>query len=159
DAPLEPDPIFEGKICDRCMMCVKECPAGAIDVNKTVKIKVAGREFEWGELNEEICSAVYQAGTPEYSPFMTDEVASVVREVVGKGDKGCQEKANSRDIWGFLRDRMQYVHNAWESYHHPSTICGGRGCIRACMIHLEQTGRISNIFKSPFRKRDPWRLD
>jgi ferredoxin len=160
DAPLEPDPIFDGKICDRCMMCVKECPAGAIDANKTVKIKVAGKELEWGELNEDKCSAVYQAGTPEYSPFMTDEVASVIKRIICTDGKDCQERAKTQvgDIWSFLRDRMQYVHNAWESYHHPSTICGGRGCIRACMIHLEQTGRIVNIFKSPFRKRESWRL-
>ena len=25
DAELEPDPIYEGKICDRCKLCVKDC--------------------------------------------------------------------------------------------------------------------------------------
>ncbi len=161
DAPLEPDPIFEGEICDRCMMCVKECPAGAIDPKKTVKVKVADRELEWGELDVEKCSAVYQAGTPEYSPFMTDEVAEVIREVVSSDRERGQSKPDPRmaDIWGYLRENMQYVRNAWESYHHPSTICGGRGCIRACMIHLEQAGKIKNTFKSPFRRREPWRLD
>ena len=33
-----------------------------------------------------------------------------------------------------------------------------RGCIRECMIHLEETGRIENVFKHPFRKRKAWRL-
>jgi epoxyqueuosine reductase len=82
DAPLEPDPLFDGKICDRCMMCSKECPAGAIDATKTVKITIAGRGFEWGELDTEKCSA------------------------------------------------SRYV-------------CGARGCISACTIHLEQTGKIT----------------
>ncbi|MBO3803284.1 MAG: epoxyqueuosine reductase [Candidatus Brockarchaeota archaeon] len=157
DAPLEPDPIFEGGICDRCMACVKECPAGAISAKETVKIEVAGKELEWGKLDEEKCGAVYQAGTPEYSPFMTDEVARVVRGIVGDKGNPPEQSACKVDVWSYLRENMQYVRNAWESYH-PSTICGGRGCIRACMIHLERAGKISNVFKSPFRKREPWRL-
>lgn len=160
DAPLEPDPIFMGKICDRCMMCVKECPAGAIDASKTVKINVAGREFEWGELDEEKCSAVYQAGTPEYSPFMSEEVAGVIRGIVGSSKYPDQDKCapHTGDVWSYLRNNMPYIRNAWESYHHPACICGARGCIRACMIHLEQTGRIKNLFRNPFRKRKPWRI-
>jgi len=30
--------------------------------------------------------------------------------------------------------------------------------MRECFIHLEQTGRIKNLFKNPFRKRKAWRL-
>jgi hypothetical protein len=30
--------------------------------------------------------------------------------------------------------------------------------MRACMIHLEQQGRITNQFQNPFRTRPPWRL-
>jgi hypothetical protein len=37
-------------------------------------------------------------------------------------------------------------------------LCGGRGCIRACMVHLEKTDRLTRRFGSPFRKRKPWRL-
>ena len=31
DAVIPPDPIRINRICDRCMMCVKECPVGAIN--------------------------------------------------------------------------------------------------------------------------------
>ncbi|NQU43753.1 (4Fe-4S)-binding protein, partial [bacterium] len=31
DAPLEPDPIYDGRpLCDRCMSCVTDCPGKAI---------------------------------------------------------------------------------------------------------------------------------
>ena len=160
DAPLQPDPIFTGKICDRCMMCVEECPAGAIDATKTEKIAIAGREFEWGALDEGKCSAVYQAGIPEYSPFMSDEVAGIIRGVLGSNRYPGEDEnvPHTGDIWGYLRNNMPYIRNAWESYHHPACICGARGCIRACMIHLEQKGRIRNTFRNSFRKRKPWRL-
>ena len=35
----------------------------------------------------------------------------------------------------------------------------GRGCIRACLDHLEKTGRIEASFKTPFIERERWTLD
>jgi len=35
------------------MLCVKESSAGAISPKETVKVKLAGREIEWGELDIE----------------------------------------------------------------------------------------------------------
>jgi len=160
DAPLEPDPIFEGGLCDRCMRCVKECPAQAISDTRTVKVTVAGKELEWGELDQRKCSAVYQAGTPEYSPFLSDEIASVIRSVIGApqedGDEGLTSYTGN--IWTCLKEKLPYCRNAWDSYHHPSAIGGARGCIRACMIHLEEQGKLKNVFKNAFRTRKPWRL-
>ena len=57
-----------------------------------------------------------------------------------------------------LRERLTYVKNAWASYHHPAPIEGASGCIRACMIHLEETGRIKAQFANPFRKKRPWSI-
>lgn len=153
DADIEPDPLFEGKLCDRCMSCVRDCPAGAISRDRTVKVTLAGKQVEWGELDLTKCAAVYQAGTPELSPFMTEEVAEAVRRVLESG-----QDPTGHGIWSFIKEKMPYSRNAWESYHHPSCICGARGCIRACMIHLEEKGRIRNLFHHPFRKREPWRL-
>lgn len=157
DAPLEPDPLFKGGLCDRCMLCVKECPAGAISGTETVKVTVAGKELEWGKLDERKCAAVYQAGTPEYSPFMPEEVALVIRDLVAAGE-GETPASCPADLWGYLREHFPYIRRAWESYHHPAALCGARGCIRACMIHLERQGKVKNVFQGPFRKRRPWRL-
>lgn len=123
DAPLEPDPIYEGpKICDRCMMCVKECSAGAISAKETVKIKVAGKEIEWGKIDIEACSKGFQGFSPynKYNPFI-----------------------------GELNPAIIY----------SRAIEGARGCIRACMIHLEKEGKVKNRFEKPFRKRNPWQIE
>jgi ferredoxin len=154
DAPLEPDPVSDGGICDRCKSCVKECPAGAIHPDKTVKVTIAGKEFEWGALDEEKCAAVYQAGTPAYSPFMTPEVAEMMGAVLSTP----HGERSGHNVWGVIKEKLPYSRNAWESYHHPSCICGARGCIRACMIHLEEQRKIANLFRNPFRKRTPWQL-
>jgi hypothetical protein len=32
-------------------------------------------------------------------------------------------------------------------------------CMRTCLDHLEQAGRVSNRFVHPFRKRPAWQVD
>jgi hypothetical protein len=35
---------------------------------------------------------------------------------------------------------------------------GAKGCIRACMIHLESKKALKNTFKEPFRQKKTWSL-
>ncbi len=161
DAPLRPDPIYSGPpLCDMCMLCVKECPAGAISPDKTVEVTVAGHTIVWGKLDEQACAAVYQAGTPEYSPFMTPQVADYVKALISTPPEQRSElfKAHPEGPFSFIRNNLPYCRNAWESYHHPGAICGARGCQRACFIHLEEQGKLENKFHRPFRIRRPWSL-
>jgi epoxyqueuosine reductase QueG len=121
DAPLEPDPLYEGlPICDRCMLCVKECTMNAISATETVKVKVAGRELEWGKLDVEKCTKGFQGANKRFNPFIGEPMQVVV---------------------------------------YSRALEGARGCIRACMIHLEKEGKLKNKFKEPFRRRDPWELE
>ncbi len=121
NAPLEPDPIFEGELCDRCMLCVKDCTGDAISATETEKITVAGQDVEWGKLDERRCRLAFSGGNPEANPFYRDRTPE---NIIWHGE-------------------------AWE---------GARGCIRACMIHLEEKGVLKNKFERPFRTRKPWRL-
>jgi len=137
DAPLEPDPIFEGKICDRCMMCVKECTGQCISKTETVKVVVAGRQLEWGKIDYSVCSRYFCGACKDYNPFITSpEDEKGFAQEVGKAQ---QYKVGSQ-------------------YWYGRALEGARGCIRACMIHLEEQGKLKNVFKEPFRRRKPWRL-
>jgi hypothetical protein len=44
-------------------------------------------------------------------------------------------------------------------YGYGRAIEGACGCIRACMIHLEERKRIKNQFKNPFRTEKQWEID
>jgi hypothetical protein len=160
DAPLEPDPLYEGQICDRCMMCVNECAGQAISRDKTVRISVGGKPCEWGELDPVRCGIVYQGGIPEINPFMPDLFRRLCRYVVpdANGPKKGFRYRLKKKMWYVLRNRMSYNRAAWGSYHHPPPIEWARGCVRACMIHLETTGRIQTRFNNPFRKKPTWTL-
>jgi hypothetical protein len=132
DAPLEPDPLFEGKICDRCMACAKACTGQCISRTKTVKVRIAGRDVEWGEIDIPKCSIYFQGGSKEHNPFM-----------VTKQDE---------------REFLQGKPRTWQYDEYARALEGASGCIRACMIHLDEKRRLGNKFENPFRKRAPWKL-
>lgn len=121
DAKLEPDSIYEGKICDRCKLCVKNCIGRAISKEESVKVMIAGHEVEWGKLNALACEKGIQGGpNGELNPF--------------EGDYPRQ-------------------------YGYGRAIEGACGCIRACMIHLEERKKIKTVFKNKFRNGKPWTVD
>ncbi len=137
DAPLDPDPLFEGKLCDRCMSCVTNCSGEAISRTETVKVTVAGRELEWGQIDFERCSRAFCGGRRETNPFMlTPE----------------DEAGFSQHVWTAQHYKLP------PTYDYGRAIEGAAGCMRACMVHLEEQGSLKNTFKAPFRRRKPWRL-
>ncbi len=139
DAPLTPDPLFKGKLCDKCMSCVRACSVQAIPKDKTVKITVAGRKLEWADIDMRKCSVGFCGGSKHANPFM----------VTPEDEKGFTHEEN------YGKSQEYKLH---PMYVYARALEGAAGCIRACMIHLEEKGVLRNKFKSPFRKRKPWRL-
>jgi len=139
DMPLEPDPIYEGPVlCDRCMSCCRDCPTQAISETETIKVEVAGKTLEWGKIDMGKCTAGFQGG-------VTD---------VG---------ADGEEVTPSLKVMKPTPYNPFIKspspvYEYGRALGGARGCIRACMIHLEKQGKVKNTFKSPFRRRKPWKL-
>jgi len=141
DAPLEPDPLFEGELCDRCMLCATECPGNAISAIETQTATVAGRKLEWGKLDVIKCSIARRGGNPAYNPFMRPGTEPSRYEQLYEGG------AYLDQMVGYPRQLEQ-----------RAAIGGALGCIRACMIHLEEKGALKNSFVNPFRRRSPWKL-
>ena len=132
EAELEPTPLFTGKVCDGCMACVRECEACAIGVERDVKVVIEGKEYSHASLDNHACGYVHRGDDPRYSPFWN-----------GSEKEGEQPGYNK-----FTYNRFRHL-----------SICGGRGCIRACLDHLEKSGRIEAKFKTPFIARKRWKLN
>ncbi|MBM4047859.1 MAG: hypothetical protein FJ279_22390 [Planctomycetes bacterium] len=138
DAPLDPDPVFAGTLCDRCMLCARDCTGQCIPRDKTVKVTVAGRPLEWGDIDYTVCSRYFCGASKEYNPFMiTPEDEKGFTQPVGQSQR----------------------YKVGPTYDYGRALEGARGCIRACMIHLEEQGKLKNAFKQPFRRRKPWKLE
>ncbi len=138
DFECEPDPLFEGKICDRCMSCARMCTGKAISMTESDYIEIAGRRIEFAKIDLMACGTSY-TGRPEYNPF----------DVNGVGTKAQGYKN------GITRDEMGLpLYN-----RHNQAIEGARGCMRECYIHLEKKGVLKNKFHNPFRTNKPWVID
>jgi len=120
DAELEPDPLYDGPpLCDRCMLCVRECAGHALSETESHRFTVAGREIEWSAIDYEKCLEGMGGGRG-YRPFNKP-----VKPV----------------------------------YEYGCAVEGARGCVRACMIHLEKQAKPANRFHHAFRRRPAWKLN
>lgn len=173
DAVLEPDPLIEpGSICDRCMICVEGCPSHAIPhrkENQTVKIRIADKEYEWGDVDMGRCTLSYHGGDPRVSPF-------IHHSLPGYEFDACKQKVSedaayklcwplSQGTWratdedpsGFLIEGHARIMQ-WGS-DGSYGIGGSRGCMRSCFDHLEKKKKIEQVFHNgPFIKRPRWLL-
>lgn len=132
DAELEPTPLFQGKICDGCLSCVRACQARAIGAKREVRFTIEGREFAHATFDPKACGRVHRGDDPRFSPFWN----------------GSEKPGEMPSYSRFLLDRFRHL-----------SICVGRGCLRACLDHLEKAGRIRAAFKTPLVEREPWSLD
>ena len=132
DAELEPTPLFAGKICDGCQSCARECEACAIGKARDVKFTIEGREFSHAPFDAAACGKVHRGDDPRFSPFWT----------------GSEKPGEQPRFSRFLYDRFRHL-----------AICVGRGCLRACLDHLEKGARISAAFKTPMIQGKRWKLN
>ena len=132
DAELDPDPLLEDSICDECGECVRACPSGAIPSERNVTFRIEDRVFSHGLLDCEKCHIPHIGWDPRYSPFL---------------DKDSSPE-NPPPYYKFLDHRFR---------HH--TICGGRGCIRKCMDHLEKMGRTEKTYRTPMVEDRQWVIE
>ena len=131
DAVLDPTPLFQGRICDGCLACARECEAGAIGPTRNVKLTIDGCEYAHAPLDTEACGRVHAGHDPRFSPFWN----------------GREAEGQSPSYHQFLQHRFRHL-----------SICVGRGCLRACLDHLEKTGRIEARFHTPLIGRERWKL-
>jgi len=133
DAALEADPLIPpGSICDDCGSCARACPGGAIPAERSAEFHIGEHVYTHGPLDCGKCSPVHAGWDPCFSPFL----------------KADSTRDNPPDYYRFLQHRFRH-----------QSICGARGCVRACMDHLEKTGRIAKQYQTPMIEGKQWTLD
>ncbi len=172
DAELEPDPLIpeDERVCDRCMSCVPQCPGHAIPHvrdNDTVSIEIEGVKFEWGNVDMGKCTLTHHGLNKEASPFLAKDCPGLRLDAAAQemseeeAYKLCYTVAggNWRPTEEFPSGHViDYYKNMLETTGYFA-VCGAKGCIRACMMHLEKTGRIEQTFENEFRRRPEWELN
>ncbi len=138
DAVIEPDPVVEPHLCDRCGECVKGCPGRALSAE--------GVRDPWQ------CAAYYNGANRSRNPFMPPDAFANDPErlaIIAGEARLTPERARA------VLDSLIYYLPVKHAYQ--SSICG-RACDTACYIHLEQRGVLTRRFHQPFRIRPEWKL-
>ena len=132
DAMLQPDPLLAEGICRNCGSCAQACPAGAISLERSIRFAIQGRDFSHANVDFAKCVHCHTGWDGRYSPFL----------------EGDSSPDNLPPYYRFLDHRFRH-----------RSICGARGCVRACMDHLEKTGRISARYRTPMIEGKQWVIE
>ncbi len=155
DAPLEPDPLYDGEpLCRRCGACIRECPGQCLSATERVTVYVGGKKCEWAALDEWKCYAFYTHGGRYYNPFVPKAVFDENKDGMLDVLEG-KAKADETGVTNVYTALEQYF-PTWVGYNMAR--CGG--CIRACVSMLEKKGGcMEGRFKEPLRTGKPWKMD
>lgn len=151
EAELEPDPIITG-ICDHCMECVKHCPAKALCNQCNDNIEIPGiTTIRRSGIDELKCRLAHISGG--LSPFAPEDVKKYVQNVVDGTEAETADgspRPTAADIPS-ITAKVSYAATAEKKFGMPSALCGD-GCVRACLAHLEKTGKLTGKFHHSFRE-------
>lgn len=148
DAELEPDPLLEEHLCDKCMACVRKCPGKALGGERQ-SITVEDREFEWGTVDCGKCKVTHWGLNPKASPFVSKDLPGMKMEV----EKTSYTWYEAYRLGFALSDRIEYlklIANGTAEHGQggrPGSVCGAVGCVQACNAHLEARGRLKGGVK------------
>ena len=167
DAELQPDPMEEPSLCNRCMACAQECPGHCIPHvkdNQVVRIEIEGKTIEWGDVDMGKCVLTHHGLNVEASPFLAKDCPGLRLNVA---KQKCSEEEAYKLAYtvagGTWRKTAEFPSGRVIDYCRTMmdnggyyAVCGAKGCIRACMISLEKRGVIEAQYHNEFRQREAW---
>ena len=157
DAPLEPDPMYNGEpLCKRCMACARECPGNCIstDTKDTNKIYLGDKLVEWAKYDPWKCYVFYTYPGRKHDPFVPTEVFEQHKAdnlALLEGGDATPGEHESLKVYATLEEYFP----TWMGYNMAK--CGG--CIGACVNMLEKVGCLKGTFIEPFRAKKKWQID
>ncbi|MCK4323760.1 MAG: epoxyqueuosine reductase [Armatimonadetes bacterium] len=81
-APLEPDPMLRGQLCDNCGICVEACPAGAIGPEPEVSFHIGDQLVEIAALARDRCRWYHFGLSPRtFGPLDIAEPVEITRDL------------------------------------------------------------------------------
>jgi ferredoxin len=138
DAVIEPDPIFEGKICDHetCKACAQICPSSAISTTKTVTVDICGKKMTLADINYNLCRMCQNGAAPDFTYQTGSE--ELMQDMTGN-------QPEIKEVSSVLsRKSIPNIQTAL--------------CNRTCIAHLDEGKKLNRSHVNPFRTEEPWKL-
>jgi len=157
DAELEPDPLLQKNICDRCLHCVRDCPGHALYKDrKKVSVTIEDRVFEWGDVDLGKCKLTHWGLNELASPFVKKDMPGFKMNI----DEQTMSWQEAMNFGRSLSQRSRYLSTVANGFDElgqngrPGSICGAYGCIQSCYEHLKQAGRVGPGKRALYLQRD-----
>ncbi|MFP4105820.1 MAG: 4Fe-4S binding protein [Phycisphaerae bacterium] len=64
DAELEPTPMLDGSVCDRCGACAEACPLNAIDMDRSEATDICGKQMQVAKVDIDLCRRCQNGAQP-----------------------------------------------------------------------------------------------
>ena len=152
EAELEADPIISG-VCDCCLECVRHCPAKALQYKANDNIDIPDVTMvKRSALDDIKCRLAHISGG--LSPYAPEDIKAYVENIIAGTDTHRADgspRPTLDELTEEVTAKVPYAANAQKIFGSPSALCGA-GCIRACLAHLDNTGRLGLKFRHSFRK-------
>lgn len=150
EVELEPDPIFEGKLCDGCKLCVRKCPAKALSLTETDDFEIPGIcNIHRSSLDMGKCAMSHGGGA--FSPFAPPEVRAYAENIANGTRTTCADgtpRPSPEEISKNVGEKVPYAVIARKNWGIPAATCAE--CQRACLEHLDKRGRLSLKFRHKY---------
>ena len=150
EAELQENPLVND-ICDKCMECVRHCPAHALEKKADDNVDIPGiSKIERSGLNDTRCRLAHISGA--FSPYASPEIREYAEYICGGENGRCADGAECppfSEIQKKVTAGVSYAANMDKMFHAPSALCG-EGCMIACLRHLDRKGALSRKFRHPF---------
>ncbi|MBF0244584.1 MAG: hypothetical protein HQL31_04865 [Planctomycetes bacterium] len=158
DADLPSDPLQIGQICDGCKACVRECPAGAIPKDQSLKLEIDGHTMTHAKVDMYKCTRGHHGSIRETHPRPPEDfnIDDIDRKYEGMR-KESKDDTDDYVIGNKARGEVleRYPHALFSlvpALGNSCAFCGARGCYRACLEHLEKRGLLDKGFYNQYRK-------
>ncbi|MDD5603793.1 MAG: hypothetical protein PHG48_06950 [Eubacteriales bacterium] len=135
---LEPDDIFDRKICDgiECAKCASICPSKAINTEKLITVNICGHDYKLAEVNYNMCRMCPNGAAPDFDAKIGQE--ELMHDFAGNQPKILETST------ALTRSNVPNILTAL--------------CVRTCIAHLEDEDKLGLKYANPFRTSPPWML-
>jgi len=109
DAPLDPDPLCEEKVCRECLACAESCPLDAVSTTEFEELTIAGKTMRVAKIDYAKCrvcqngacpNKYHAAGRPDRLGAICNRTCVDALEARGAVENAFENPFRVRQPWG-----------------------------------------------------------
>ena len=125
-----------------------------------MEVNIDGHKFQFGKVDVFLCGIAHPGAHPKTTPLIPKEGFDISKEMeiarrkLKKAKSDVERRGIAEEITVMIKKKYHHpIHLLTYVLGHSRSMCGGRGCIRACLAYLDQKKKLSLKFNHVFREK------